>query len=365
MLGSLTFLTPSAGLLALLALIPLAALVVAGRQVRRARAVLHVGAPTGSGVGWRPVAVLSVPLLIALALAQPALQRHGTVTTRADAGVFVVVDTSNSMAAASSAHAPSRLAQARQIARTVGSQLPGIPLGVATFTDRVLPDLFPTPDAAVFNSTIDTLRIDSPPPRETSRVSTDFSALGALENVDFFAPAERHRALLLITDGESVAFNSGAVARALAASPAVHVVVVRVGGGGDRLYARNGRPGGAYRADPEGARRAVSQLVAATGGQAFTSSGAGAAAALRADLGSGPTTRVSTGPETRTLAPFVLLVALGVLLLVLVPHHLRPATRRHGAGRAGRAPTRPARASYTSALSPSEPDGAGVVPSEP
>ena len=157
MLGSLTFLTPSAGLLALLALIPLAALVVAGRHVRRARAVLRLGAPTGGGARWRPIAVLSVPLLVALALAQPVLRRHGTVSTRADAGVFVVVDTSSSMAAASSAHAPSRLAQARRIARAVGSQLPGIPLGVATFTDRVLPDLFPTVDAAVFNSTIETL----------------------------------------------------------------------------------------------------------------------------------------------------------------------------------------------------------------
>src|SRR4029077_5564049 len=103
-----------------------------------------------------------------------------------------------------SAHARSRLAQARELARSVGSQLPGIPLGVATFTDRVLPDLFPTQDAAVFDSTIDTLRIDSPPPRETSRVSTNFSALAALANVDFFSPAERHRTLLLITDGESV-----------------------------------------------------------------------------------------------------------------------------------------------------------------
>jgi von Willebrand factor type A domain len=352
--GSLTFLTPSAGLLAVVALLPLAALVIAGRHVRRVRAVLRLGAPVGGGVRWRQVAVVGVPLLIALALMQPALRRHGSVSTRTDAGVFVVVDTSSSMAAASSAHAPSRLAQARRIARAVGSQLPGIPLGVATFTDRVLPDLFPTTDAAVFNSTIDTLRIASPPPRETSRVATNFSALAALGSADFFSRLERHRALLLITDGESAAFDSSTVARALAASPGVHVVVVRVGGGADRLYAANGRPGGAYRADPARASQAISQLVAATGGRAFTAGSAGVASALRADLGSGPTTRIASRPETRTLAPFILLVALGVLLLVLVPRR-----------RAGRAPTRPARASYTSALSPSEPEGAGVVPSEP
>jgi hypothetical protein len=170
-------------------------------------------------------------------------------------------------------------------------------------------------------------------------VSTNFSALAELENDGFFSRPQRHRALLLITDGESVSFNSGAVARALAASPGVDVVVVRVGGGGDRLYASNGRPGGAYRADPEGARRAVSQLVAATGGRSFSGGAAGVAAALRSDLGSGPTTKIASGSNTRTLAPFILLLALGVLLLVLAPQRLFRATRTSRASRS--LPTRP------------------------
>jgi hypothetical protein len=178
----------------------------------------------------------------------------------------------------------------------------------------VLPDLFPTADPAIFSSTIDSLKIESPPPRETSRVATDFSALGAVQSADFFSRPERHRVLLLITDGESAAFDAGAVARTLASAPSVYLVVVRVGAGGDRLYASDGRPGAAYRADPEEARRAVSQLIAATNGRSF-SAASGVAAALRTELGRGRSTTVTAEPQARTLAPFVVLLALVPWLL--------------------------------------------------
>ena len=73
MLDSLTFLTPRAGLLALAALAPLTALVIAGARVKRARTVLRLPEPRPGAQRRRSVAVVSVPLLIALALAQPAL----------------------------------------------------------------------------------------------------------------------------------------------------------------------------------------------------------------------------------------------------------------------------------------------------
>jgi hypothetical protein len=329
MLDSLTFLTPRAGLLALAALAPLTALVITTARVKRARTVLRLPEPRPGARRRRSVAIVSVPLLIALALAQPAWRRHGSVATRADAGIFVVVDTSNSMAAAASTQAPSRLEQAKRIALSVGSQLPGIPLGVATFTDRTLPSAFPTADAAVFNSTIRSLAIDSPPPRETSRVATDFSALAAIQRADFFSPAQRHRALVLLTDGESTTFDAGAVARALAAAPRTRVVIVRVGGERDRLHGADGRAGGSYRADPERARRAVSQLTTATGGRSFTGSGSGVAAALRAGIGPGATTEVPSAPETRTLAPIVALISLVFVAYTLTSSEaiLRPKRR--------------------------------------
>jgi hypothetical protein len=325
--GSLSFLTPAAGLTAVLALVPLAALAVGLRRVRRVRSVLRLARQGRDLDVVRIVALAVVPLLLALAIAQPVLRRHGSDAARADAAVFAVVDTSSSMGAASSASAPSRLAQAKSIAIGVASQLGGIPVGVASFTDRALPNLFPTIDRAVLDSTIRSLATDSPPPRETSRVATSFAALGSIERSSFFTAAQTHRALLLLTDGESRPFDAAALARTLAASPRVQVVVVRVGGAGDRLYA-DGRPGSVYRADPERAQQAVGLLVSATGGRSFTGGSAGVAAALRTDLGSGPTTRIASEPETRALAPYLVLLSLIPLLVVLTGSGAVRALRR-------------------------------------
>jgi hypothetical protein len=220
------------------------------------------------------------------------------------------------MAAAPGPRAPTRLAQARRIALDVGSRLDGTPLGVASFTDRVLPNLFPSADRAAYDSTIRSLAIASPPPRETSRVATSFAALAALARDNYFTPAEKHRALLLITDGESRPFNAASLARTLARSPGIAVVAVRVGGGGDRLYA-NGRPAGSYRPDPAGARQAIAELVSATGGRAFTSDAAGAAAAVRSALGSAPLRRISSEPRSLGLAPYIVLLSLLPLLFLL------------------------------------------------
>lgn len=314
--GSLTFLTPLAGLLAALALVPLAALAVAVRRVRRTRTLLRL--PGGRDLGWpRTLAVAVVPLLLALGSMQPALRSQSSQPARSDAAVFVVVDTSASMGAASSAKAPTRLDQARRLTIGVVSQLGGIPVGVANFTDRALPNVFPTIDRAVVDSTIRSLGTDRPPPRETSRVATTFAALSALQRSNFFTAAQSHRALLLVTDGESRPFDAATLARALSSSPRLHVVVMRVGSAGDRLYGADGRPGSVYRSDSQGARQAVAQLVSATGGRSFSGS-AGVAPALRGVLGSGPTRRVTSEPETRALAPYVVLLSLIPLLFALM-----------------------------------------------
>jgi hypothetical protein len=200
----------------------------------------------------------------------------------------------------------------------VASQLGGIPAGVASFTDRALPNLFPTIDRAVVDSTLRSLGTDMPPPREASRVATTFAALRALQRSNFFTAAQSHRALLLVTDGESRPFDAAALARTLAASPRLHVMVVRVGSAGDRLYGADGRPGSVYRSDPGGARQAVAQLVSATGGRSFDGGSAGVATALESVLGSGPTRRIASEPQTRALAPYVVFLSLIPLLLVIM-----------------------------------------------
>lgn len=313
--GSLTLLTPPAGLLVVLVLVPLAALAVALRRVRRARALVRL--PAG-GVSWpRVVALSAVPVLLAVALTQPSIRRSGAERARSDAAVFAVVDTSASMGAAASAHAPTRLSRAKHVAIDVAARLGDVPVGVASFTDRALPNLFPTIDRAAVDSTVRALATDSPPPRETSRVATTFSALRALQRSDFFTRTQTQRALLLITDGESRAFDAATLARSLSVSPRIHVVVVRVGGGGDRLFGADGNAGSVYRSNPEGASQAIAQLVSATGGRS-TSGSAAATAALRSVLGSGPTRRIASEPQTRALAPYVVLLSLIPLLFLLV-----------------------------------------------
>jgi hypothetical protein len=316
-LASLTFATPPGGLAALLVVVPLGALVLAARRVAHVREVLHLVAPDRRH-GWaRAGAVASVPLLLGLAVAQPGWRSQSSVTVRADAAVFVVIDTSSSMRAAAGPHAPTRLARAREVALATGAALPGVPLGVATFTDRVLPNLFPTADLAVFDSTIRGVGIDSPPPREASRVATAFSALAALGSQGFYTRAETHRAVVVITDGESRSFDATALARSLAAAPGVHLVVVRVGGGGDRLYSATGRPSGVYRADPARAEAAVAQLASSTGGRSLPARATVIAGAIGNAIGSGSSTRVSSRPETRGLGSLVVLVCLFPVLFTL------------------------------------------------
>jgi hypothetical protein len=267
--------------------------------------------------------------LLALAVMQPALRSRSSQPVRRDAAVFVVVDTSSSMQAAPGPRAPTRLTQAKSLAIAIGASIPGIPVGVATFTDRVLPNLFPTVDSAAFSSTVRSLRIESPPPREQSRVATDFGPLAAVRRSDFFTPAQTRRALVLITDGESGPFDGSVLARSLSARPAVHVFVLRVGAGGDRLYRRDGTPGGSYRADPRGARRQIGQLVSVTGGKQFATA-ADAASALRSFAGSGPSDRLASQPTTRSLADFVALASVLPLIVVLRNRNSGkfPATRR-------------------------------------
>ncbi|HEY1478557.1 MAG TPA: VWA domain-containing protein [Gaiellales bacterium] len=327
MIASLVFLTPDAAYLALLALLPLGALAIAERRLRRARSLLRLREPGRAKLVRRALVLACIPLLIALALMQPALRHRGSVSVRADAAVFVVFDTSSSMSAAAGPRAPTRLAQAKSLAIAVDANLAGVPMGIATFTDRVLPNLFPTVDTAAFESTARSLTIASPPPREESRLATDFGVLAAVRRANFFSSSEKHRALLLLTDGESGPFDGVALARALARTPSVHVLVMRLGGAGDRFHTSDGRAGGAYRADPAAARRAVSHLLVATGGSQF-SSVADVSAGLRSVLGPGTSTSVVGEPTTRSLAPWIAIGSIVPLLVLLSFSGTFRATRR-------------------------------------
>ena len=314
MLG-LTFLTPIAALVGLVGALPLAAWALGRRRGARAARALRL--PTGARGDWvAPAALVLLSILVALAAAQPVRAHTVKREVRTDAAALYVLDTSLSMRAAFSPHAPDRLAQARRIALAMRAALPDIPSGVASFTDRVLPDLFPTADEAAFASTVtDAVAIDAPPPRDENTRATTFAALGEAAHSGFFPKTATRRVLIVVTDGESRAFDAAGLARTLASHPATRLVAVRVGSSGDRIW-QGAKADPAYTPAAD-AERSLKALTNATG--TLASGPAAGVRAVRAALGSGHEARQGTTTGRRALAPYLLalaLVPLAALLLV-------------------------------------------------
>ena len=113
-----------------------------------------------------------------------------------DAEAFVVIDTSRSMLARSSPRSTIRYARARAAALRFRDAFADVPVGIASFTDRVLPHLFPSADDDVFVATLRALDRDRPAaaagrrssrPRRGSRRSRRSSARR------YFSPTARSR----------------------------------------------------------------------------------------------------------------------------------------------------------------------------
>ena len=317
-LGELSFLTPAAALVALGALVPLAVLLLTKRRAASVRRVL--GLPDGSRAARLqvPVAVCAICGLVAVAAAQPVVRTEHPRLTRRDAQGFVAVDISRSMLAARSLTAATRLDRARALADELRGRLADVPLGIATFTDRPLPLLFPTTSAGTFTSTMaKAVAIEHPPPRGEARTVTTFDAVGPIPGSGYFAPGIRHRLLVVITDAESEGFDVDGVRQNFAARPRIAVVVVRVGSGSEKVFGPDGIPEPAY-APPAASERALRQFLKATHGKAFREGDvAGAVRAARAALGTGPRRRLGTISGRKDLAPWFVLAAvipLGALL---------------------------------------------------
>jgi von Willebrand factor type A domain len=269
--------------------------------------VLRLPPPPAARGRERLLLLGTIVLLLVVATMQPVVRTQTGLRARTDAQVLVVLDTSRSMAAAPSPGAPTRLDAAKRVALSLGSRLHGVPLGVATFTDRVLPDLFPTSDTGAYDSVVESVGIESPPPRDTNTVATTFDALAETATEGFFAPSVQRRAVVLVTDGESGPFDPATIADTLQ-SRHIAVAVVRVGGAGDRVW-NGSKPEADFRPDAAGARLNVARLAEAFGESPRAD---GAAVASRA-VGSGPTHVVGVEPRVRSLAPILATLALAAL----------------------------------------------------
>jgi von Willebrand factor type A domain len=303
---SLDFVSPLGALLGLAALLPLAALLAARSRARRLRGALRLPEP-GGRAGIYPLAALgAAAALLGLAAAQPVIQREAERVVRTDAEAWVVIDTTRSMLARSDLDSRMRLDRAKAAAQAVRDTVPNVPIGIASLTDRVLPYLFPSVDESVFRATLEhAVGIENPPPQSGfSTLATRLDAIGAMPQLNFFAPTARRRVVVVITDGESLPFSAPQVARNLSRPPRTEAVFVHVWGEDERVFTR-GAPEAAYRPDPT-SRPTLDALAAATRGSVYSDGEAGSAAAkARELLGRGPTVTQGERRVRHTLAPYL------------------------------------------------------------
>ena len=314
---TLVFLTPVGAVVAAGALLPLAAFALHERRARRVRRALTLAEPGGRSRLTTSLALALVPALLGLALAQPVLRSSKVQRVRKDAEALYVFDTSDSMRAAGGAHRATRLERAVRAAARMHLSLEDVRSGIATMTDRVLPDLFPTADDQVFTATLDdAVGIDRPPAKGLSPVATTFASLDTLQGTNFFDPGIRHRLVLVFTDGESAPYLTSELRAALRVRPRSSFVIVRFWHANERIY-NDGTVDRGYTPQSTSAI-ATRQLVSITGGHAYDEGQVGAATAeARRLLGTGPLQALGQGLRVVALSRWIALAALVPLAFLL------------------------------------------------
>ncbi len=289
-------------------------------------------------------------VLLGLAAAQPVVATRSTLDGRNDAAAFFVFDVSRSMAART-ATSPTRLDRARADAKELRAELPGLPVGVASITDRLLPHLFPSVSVNTFDATVDeSLAIDRPTSSLPygNALGTSIGALQELVIGRYFEARAKRRVAVVFTDGETLPNDLSTLPYFLR-NGGVKVLFVRYWRPTDRIYDEQGRLDPAYVPDPD----AEATFDAATHTLSAQVFGPGQAheeaAAVKALVGEGPLTARQSELDSRLLTPYVLLVALVPLAFLLA----RRDARKWIARLRGRRPGAPAPA----AAAPQPSDG--------
>jgi hypothetical protein len=316
----MSFLTPLGALAALAVLLPLSAAVHGRMRSAAAARRLGLDPPPRWSLGLRTVAAAAAVALLGLAAAQPVVSDETLVSTRNDVAVLFVLDTSRSMAASLTPTSPTRLARAAQAAVRLRAAIPEVPAGVATFTDRVLPDLLPVPDLAGFDAVVERgVAIEDPPPVTDTTVATDYAALDNIATGNYFESRVRRRVIVLLTDGESNPFDPGQLAHQLGAQAGYRFLAIRFWNQNEAVFDPDGSREPGYHPDPTG-RVLLAELAAALGGRSFEESQLSAAASyLRQVVGHGSTGGARQVLGQRALAPYLAGLALALLLISVLP----------------------------------------------
>ena len=314
----LDFLTPWGGLLILAALLPLWVLRDRGRRIDVMRSALALAEQPRRSRSVHAAALVALCALLGLAAAQPVVTRSQRIAERTDVQVFLVLDTSRSMLASAGAEKPTRFERSRDLAQGLAERLPEVPVGLASFTDRVLPHLFPTVDRRLFASTLrKTMGVESPGPAifYVGARATSYDALAELPTRNYFPPATKRRVVVVFTDGESRPAG-GTLAAAFEQTPRIETVFVRIWDAAERIYLTGG-PEVGYVPDPASAQE-LERVAASVGGAVV---GEGESARLEevvADLvAEGPTRAREDEGARRPLMPWLALAAALPLGLVL------------------------------------------------
>ena len=312
-----TFLSPWAFAVGLLALLGVGVIVLSERRSRRLCGVLGLSPRPAWSVGIDVAALLAVGLLLGVAAAQPVFSQVRSTSGRTDAEAIVVFDISRSMLAQPGSSAPTRLERARDVAKQIRAGLPDVPVGVSSLTDRLLPHLFPTMSATAFTSTIDrSIEIERPPPERRATRATAFGALADLGRQNFFGQTTRNRVAFVLTDGESIPFNLGELRGPLVAGR-VTLHFVHLWDQEERVYDARRRQE-SYRPSPA-SRSVLDRVAREIGGGVHSEQEVGAAIdAAERRLGSGPVAARGRELQAVPLAPYAAVAAVLPLALVLL-----------------------------------------------
>jgi hypothetical protein len=314
----ISFLTPLGALFGIAVLVPLAVFLGRQRRARRIRAALGLAEPSRASLALLGIALAAVPGLIALAAAQPVIERNESRPERVDAEAIVVLDISRSMLASEGPDVPTRLDRARRVAVRLRDALPEVPFGVASLTDRLLPHAFPTTDRRVFLGTVEeSVDVERPPPVSVYlTLATTFQPLEDIVSGTYFSPTARRRLLIVLTDGETRPVGQG-LAQAFQQPPKIQTVFVRFWNADERIY-EAGIPEGGYR-PIQSSGAVLNHAATLVNGRVFSEDEVSqAAAAARGIIGRGETRERKLEGERLPLMPYVTLAALfplGFLLL--------------------------------------------------
>lgn len=316
---SVTFVTPFGALIALVGLVPATVLMLAERRLIALCVRLGLRPPSSRPSLEVGIALLALVAVLALALAQPVVATHTKKKGRADAESFFVFDVSRSMGARS-LNSPDRLHQARRDAKELRAELPNLPVGVASLTDRVLPHLFPSVSVNAFNATLDeALAVDRPTMsfQYGDSSGTKIGKLADFVTGNYFEASAKKRVLVVFTDGETLP-EKVSILPARFKDGNLRVFFFRYWGAEQRVYDAGGQLNPAYSPDPT-SLRILDGLVRSIGSRLFGPGQAGqAASAIRKVIGKGPTTVRGRELNSFLLTPYVLLFAIVPLGFLLV-----------------------------------------------